>query len=123
MPSKPHLLDHARAAVEHAARTLAELQDAIDSPAAARLGRQHRLLVDGAFLDLGRRQERLSSLYAAMIDASEEQVPACWQRFFACYDEYLEAARDARSRLLRDEERATSRARRNPGGGTDGRRP
>jgi hypothetical protein len=107
--AKPPLLDHARAAVERTARSLSDLQASLDAPSAARLGRRHRLLLKSALLDLGHRHARLSRLYAAMRDAPEEQVPACWQRFFACYDEYLETARDARTRLVREEVPATRR--------------
>jgi hypothetical protein len=110
---KPHLLDHARAAVERTGRSLAELQATVDSPSAGRFGRQHRLLIDVALLDLGRRHAALSSLYAAMSDAPEDQVSGCWQRFFECYDDYLAAARDARSRLVQNEEHAPGRAPRN----------
>ena len=99
MLTKPHLLDHARASVERTARSLDDLRATLHSPSAARLGRQHRLLIDGALLDLARRHELLSGLYAAMSEAPEEQVAVYWQQFFACYDAYLEAVRDARTRL------------------------
>jgi hypothetical protein len=94
------------------------------TPSAASLGRQHRLLIDGALLDLARRHELLTSHYHAMIAASDEDVPACWQRFFTCYDDYLETARDVRSRLIQDEGDASHESgmphgqRRNGNGGT-----
>ena len=99
MLTKPHLLDHARASVERTARSLDDLRATLHSPSAARLGHRHRLLVDGALLDLGRRHALLSGLYVAMSEAPEEQVSASWQRFFACYDAYLEAVRDTHARL------------------------
>jgi hypothetical protein len=79
------------------------MQERLLAPATATLGRQHRLLIDGALHDLERRHEALTQLYEAMIAASEQDVPACWQRFFACYDDYLDAVRDMRSRLIQDE--------------------
>jgi hypothetical protein len=35
----------------------------------------------------------------ALDAAPEAGVAGAWQNFFACYDEFLEAARDAQSRL------------------------
>jgi hypothetical protein len=101
--TKSELLNHAGTAVERTARSLADMRGRLHGPSAASLGRQHRLLIDGALLDLGRRHEMLTSLYHAMIAAPDEDVPACWQKFFACYDDYLETARDVRSRLIQDE--------------------
>lgn len=103
MLTKSELLNHAGTAVERTARSLAEMRARLHTPSAAELGRQHRLLIDGALHDLGRRHEVLTSLYEAMIAAPDEDVAACWQRFFACYDDYLETARDVRSRLIQDE--------------------
>jgi hypothetical protein len=84
----------------------ARLQD----PSAAELGRQHRLLIDGALHDLERRHEVLTRLYEAMAVAPDDDAPACWQRFFVCYDDYLEAVRDVRSRLIQDERDSTYKA-------------
>ena len=102
MDARGELLRHAEAAVSRTARSLSDMRTRLQAPAAA-LGRQHRLLVEGALNDLGRRHEALTRLYETMIGASADQLPDCWQRFFACYDEYLEAVRDTRSRLIRDE--------------------
>lgn len=110
MPTKSDLLKHARAAVERTADALANMRERLQAPATITLGRQHRLLIDGALHDLERRHEALAQLYGAMIAAPEEDVPACWQRFFACYDDYLEAARDTRSRLIQDEDDPTNPA-------------
>ena len=103
MLTKPQLLSHAGAAVERTARSLADMRARLDTPSAAAIGRQHRLLIDGALHELGRRHEALAGLYKAMIAAPEEDAAACWQRFFACYDEYLETVRDIRSRLIQDD--------------------
>ena len=103
MLAKPELLDHAKAAVERTARSLADMRTRLHTPSAAPLGSQHRLLIDGALHELDRRHELLTHLYEAMIAASDEEVPAHWQKFFACYDGYLETVRDIRSRLIQDE--------------------
>lgn len=110
MLTKSDLLSHAGTAVERTARSLADMRARLQAPAAAALGRQHRLLIDGALHDLGRRYEALTGLYEAMISAPEEDAAACWQRFFACYDEYLETVRDVRSRLIQDENVTNQRA-------------
>lgn len=96
------LINHAKAAVERTGRSLASMRARFQTPGIP-LGHQHRLLIDGALLDLSRRHESLIDLYNEMLSASAEQLPTCWQRFFACYDDYLEAVRDTRSRLIQDE--------------------
>ena len=103
MLTKSSLLQHAHTAVERTARSLADMRAQLDAPSSAELGRAHRLLIDGALHDLGRRHEVLKGLYEAMMSAPDEDVPSCWQKFFACYDDYLETQRDVRSRLIQDE--------------------
>lgn len=102
MQANADLLNHAKAAVERTARSLAKLRTRLQTPAPA-LGRQHRLLIDGALHDLTRRHAALTDLYEAMLSATADQLPGCWQKFFICYDDYLEAVRDTRSRLIQDE--------------------
>lgn len=102
MQDHADLLNHAKAAVERTARSLARMRASLHSPVGA-MGRQHRLLVDGALHDLGRRHEELTGMYEEMLAATADQLPACWQRFFTCYDDYLEAVRDTRSRLIQDQ--------------------
>lgn len=101
MLAKADLLTHAKAAVDRTARSLSDMRTRLQLATA--MGRQHRLLIDGALHDLSRRHEALADLYEAMTSAPADEIPACWQRFFACYDDYLEAVRDIRSRLIQDE--------------------
>ena len=100
--AKGDLLNHAKAAVNRAAESLLDLRARLETPTAC-LGRQHRLIIEGAVHDLSRRHERLETLYQAMLDASPAELPASWRRFFACYDEYLEALRDAKCTVARDD--------------------
>lgn len=102
MDTRGELLKHAEAAVSRTARSLSDMRTRLQAPATA-LDRQHRLLVEGALNELARRHEALTRLYETMIGAPADALPDCWRRFFACYDEYLEAVRDTRSRLIRDE--------------------
>lgn len=110
MLTKSDFLHHAATAVERTGRSLAEMRARLEDPSAAKLGRQHRLLIDGALHDLERRHEVLTRLYEAMVSAPEDDAPACWQQFFVCYDDYLEAVRDVRSRLIQDERDSTYKA-------------
>ena len=100
------LLDHARTALDYAGESLAGLH-AVLPRAGARLGYQHRQLIDDALRDLRQRDETLQRLYGAMCAAAGDELPARWQEFFAAYDAYLAAMRDVRSRLLQDDEDGT----------------
>jgi hypothetical protein len=102
MQGNADLLDHAKAAVERTERSLATMRARLQTSARS-MGRQHRLLIDGALRDLTIRQEALTVLYEAMLAATADQLPSCWQKFFTCYDDYLEVVRDIRSRLIQDE--------------------
>lgn len=102
MLTKSDLLSHAGAAVDSTARSLEGMSIRLQAPTAS-IGRQHRLLLEGALHELHRRHELLRHMYDALDAATGEDVPRCWQKFFTCYDDYLEAARDVRSRLVQDE--------------------
>jgi hypothetical protein len=97
MEARADLLEHARTALERSARCLSDMRARLE--ATAPVGRQHRLLLEGAIHDLSRRYEALASLYGAMADAHAGELRGLWQQFFACYDTYLEALRATRSQL------------------------
>ena len=101
MLDKADILNHAKSAVDGTARSLSEMRTRLQT---AGLSRQHRLIVDGTMHDLSRRHEVLVTLYEAMLDVPAGELPTHWQRFFVCYDAYLEAVRDAKSRLVREVE-------------------
>jgi hypothetical protein len=98
MQTRGNLIDHAETAIERTARSLADMRARLGQ--SGTLGQQHRLLLDSAVQDLTRRHELLSTLYEAMVGAPADELPARWQKFFACYDDYLSALRDAKSRLV-----------------------
>lgn len=101
MLGKADILNHARSAVDGTARSLSEMRMRLET---AGLSRQHRLVVEGAMHDLSRRHEVLVRLYEAMLDVPASELPTHWQRFFVCYEDYLEAVRDAKCRLVREAE-------------------
>lgn len=101
MLDKTHILNHAKSAVDQTANSLTEMHKRLQS---AELTRQHRLIVEDTLHDLSRRHEVLADLYEGMLDAPANELPTHWQRFFVCYDDYLDAVRDAKSRLVRDAE-------------------
>jgi len=101
MLDKTHILNHAKSAVDQTASSLAEMHARLQ---AAELSRQHRLIVDETLHDLSRRHETLVDLYEGMLDVPTNELPTHWQRFFVCYDGYLEAVRDAKCRLVREVE-------------------
>jgi len=101
MLDKTHILNHAKSAVDQTARSLTEMHARLQ---AAELSRQHRLIVEETLHDLSRRHEILADLYEGMLDVPVNELPAQWQRFFVCYDGYLEAVRDAKCRLVREVE-------------------
>lgn len=100
MQTRGNLIGHAEDAMERTKRSLAEIQARLEKPET--LGQQHRLLLDNTVQDLTRRYEMLADLYEAMAGAALDELPARWQKFFACYDGYLSALRDAKSRLVQD---------------------
>lgn len=98
--SRAELLQHAGEAVGRAAQLLAELRDATKVHAAG-MGRQHRLYVQETIMELDRRRACLASVFDDMRQAPADDLPRQWQRFFACYDDYLAAVRKARHELAR----------------------
>jgi hypothetical protein len=101
MLDKTHILNHAKSAVDQTANSLTEMHTRLQT---AELSRQHRLMVEETLHDLSRRREILVDLYEGMLDVPANELPAQWQRFFVCYDGYLEAVRDAKCRLVREVE-------------------
>jgi len=101
MLDRVDILNHAKSAVDRTAHSLSKMRARLQ---AAELSRQHRLIVDEAMHDLSRRHEMLAKLYEEMLDVPDSELPTHWQRFFICYDDYLEAVRDAKCRLVREVE-------------------
>lgn len=101
MLDKTHILNHAKSAVDQTASSLTEMHTRLQT---AELSRQHRLIVEETLHDLSRRHEILLDLYEGMLDVPANELPTHWQRFFVCYDDYLEAVRDAKCRLVREAE-------------------
>ena len=95
-------LKHAKSAVERSAIGLSDLTARLQKGAAG-AGRAHRITVEGIVGELARLQTKLASYYSDMVLAPREELPALWRRFYLCYDEYLEAARLARTGLARDD--------------------
>ena len=95
-------LKHAKAAVERSAIGLSDLSSRLKKGAAG-AGRAHRAAVEDTVGDLTRLHTMLSGYYSDMVLAPKEALPALWRRFYVCYDEYLEAARLARTGLARDD--------------------
>lgn len=101
MPHGVDILNHAKSAVDRTAHSLSKMQARLQ---AAGLSRQHRLIVDEAMHGLRHRHEMLARLYEEMLAVPDSELPTHWQRFFACYDDYLEAVRDAKCRLVQEVE-------------------
>jgi len=101
MLDKADILNHAKSAVDQTALSLSEMHTRLQT---AGLSRQHRLMVDEAMHGLSHRHEVLVNLYQEMLDVPDSELPPYWQRFFVCYDDYLEAVRDAKCRLVREVE-------------------
>lgn len=101
MLDKADILNHAKSAVDGTARSLSEMRARVQT---AGLSRQHRLIAEGAMRDLSHRHEVLVRLYETMLDVPASELPTHWQRFFVCYDDYLEAVRDAKCSLVREAE-------------------
>jgi hypothetical protein len=99
MLDKTHILNHAKSAVDQTASSLTQMHARLQT---AELSRLHRLIVEETLRDLSRRHEILVDLYEGMLDAPADELPTHWQRFFVCYDDYLEAVRDAKCRLVRE---------------------
>jgi len=101
-----HDLGHAKAALEQAERCLHALRDDLKAhPEHAE--RQYRCMAEVAICELDRRYGHLSELYHDMAGASEDRLPALWQRFLVCYDDYLEAAQKTRCALAWEQYRST----------------
>ena len=95
-------LKHAKAAVDRAAIGLSDLSSRLEKSAAG-AGRAHRAAVEDTVGELARLHTMLAGYYSDMVLAPREELPALWRRFYLCYDEYLEAARLARTGLARDD--------------------
>ena len=96
------LLGHAKAAVDRTERSLNSLRHDLEAQAAT-MGRQYRLLASEAVHDLARRHSLLVDLQRRLAQVPQEQAPVVWRRFLTRYDDYLEAVREVKCRLAREE--------------------
>ena len=96
------LLKHAKTALERSATGLAELSPRLRKSAAG-TGRAHRIMVEETVAELSRLHAVLTCSYSDMVVAPKEELPALWRRFYVCYDQYLEAARLARTGLAQED--------------------
>lgn len=67
------------------------------------MSRQRRCYVEGALVDLARRHSFVVDTYREMARAGNDALPQLWQRFLICYDDYMEALRNAKCELAREE--------------------
>lgn len=102
MQAEFNFIEHARTAVERIASGLARLRHRLEL-GNADMGRQHRLTVEHALARLARRHAVLMQHYERMSNASAEALPASWRDFLWCYDEYLQAVREAKCGLAHEE--------------------
>src|SRR5688572_3834209 len=93
-----HDLGHTRAALERAERCLNGLRDDLKAHPEA-VERQYRGVAEVALCELDRRYGHLSELYGAMSVAPKDRLPLLWQRFRVCYDDFLQAAHEAKCAL------------------------
>ena len=96
------LLKHARTALERSASVLSELSLMLKRSATG-TGRAHRIMVEETVAELDRLHAVLTGCYSDMVLAPREDLPVLWRRFYVCYDQYLEAARLARTGLARED--------------------
>ena len=96
------LLKQAKAALERSAIGLSELSLRLKKSAAG-ASRAHRIVLEETVSELARLHTVLTGYYNDMILAPKEELPALWQRFYVCYDEYLEAVRLANTGLARED--------------------
>lgn len=96
------LLSHASASVERSRHSLARLRASLDAER-ANMSRQRRCCVEGALVDLARRHSFVVDTYREMARAGNDALPQLWQRFLICYDDYMEALRNAKCELAREE--------------------
>jgi hypothetical protein len=102
MEATKHLLAHARSALDRSAMLLAEMQQNICSSQSTMGPKRHEAATK-TVLELARRYRLLVEAFNGMDGATREELPAGWRRFFSRYDEYLEAIRDAKCSLAREE--------------------
>jgi len=69
--------------------------------------RQYRCMAEVALCELDRRYSHLSELYGTMAVAPKDRLPMMWQRFRVCYDDYLQAAQEAKCALAWEQYRTT----------------
>jgi len=105
-----HDLGHTKAALERAERCLSGLRDDLKAHPEV-VERQYRCMAEVALCELDRRYSHLSELYHAMVVAPKDRLPALWQRFRVCYDDYLQAAQEAKCALAWEQYRTTRSAR------------
>lgn len=96
------LLSHANAAVERSRHSLAELRTSLGTEPAS-MSRQHRCCVEAALKDCQRRHTLVIDAWREMERHKADAMPELWPRFLVCYDDYLEAVREAKCGLAREE--------------------
>jgi hypothetical protein len=96
------LLKHAKTALERSATGVSELSLRLKKSAAG-TGRAHRIMVEDTIAELCRLHAVLTCAYSEMVLAPKEELPTLWRRFYVCYDQYLEAARLARTGLAQED--------------------
>jgi len=94
--------------VERTGKLLRDLCDQLDSTAGMVNG-EHRSAWD-AITDVEWRHSLLSDLYLDMMLCPPSELPPRWHRFSACYDDFREAVREARSMLAQDYQHEAHRA-------------
>lgn len=101
MQASAELLKQAKAAVDRAEIGFLDLSSRLKNSAAGR-SRAHRIAVENTTGELARLLTVLTVNYSDMVLAPKGELPALWRRFYVCYDEYLEAARLARTWVMED---------------------
>lgn len=102
MEATKHLLAHARSALDRSALLLAEMQQNLYLSQSTVGPRCHEAATR-TVLELARRYRLLVDAFNGMDGATREELSAGWRQFFSRYDEYLEAVRDAKCSLAREE--------------------
>ncbi len=101
MRDASRLLGHAQAAVDRALRTVAAIRREAELQRC--VNRQQCLLLEQSAYELSKRQARLSEMHRSMSTASVADLPELWDKFFRCYDGFVEAERRLRLELIEAE--------------------
>ena len=93
---------HAEAAVARSRASLTRLRSALVAQM-GRMSRPRQCRAEDLLLDLGRRHAKVADACLAMKEADASALPSQWRHFLVCYDDYLEAVRDAKCQLADEE--------------------